>query len=78
MSQEQVVLELSHQEALVLFEFLSRFVENKKLDIVHQAEQRVLWDVQCMLERVLVDPFLPNYQELLKQAQLNVADKDDN
>ena len=37
-----------------------------------QAAQRALWDVECMLERVLVEPFAPNYASLLDTARAAV------
>ena len=45
MNEERITVELSSSEALVLFEFLSRFSEGGKLEVVDQAEERVLWDV---------------------------------
>ena len=74
MSQQKVRLELSSPEALVLFEILNRFVETKKLETVHQAEARVLCDIQTMLEQLLEEPFASNYQQLLEQARLQVGD----
>ena len=45
MNEERITIELSSSQALVLFEFLSRFSEAGKLEVVDQAEERVLWDV---------------------------------
>lgn len=69
MAGDQISLELSKDEALVLFEFLSRFSEHDKLQIEDQAEVRALWDVQAMLEKLLVEPFMPDYLELLSGAR---------
>ena len=55
--------------ALVLYEFLSRFMENKGLIIQDQAEERVLWDLQCDLERILKEPLLSNDRALLEAAR---------
>jgi len=60
----------------VLFEFLSRYSDEDKLIVEDQAEQRVLWDVQCVLEKELVEPFMPNYSALLDSAREMVRDKD--
>lgn len=35
----------------------------------HWSEQRALWAVRGQLERVLVEPFDPNYKELLRAAR---------
>ena len=48
---EDVTITLSRAQALVLFEFLSRFSDDRKLEVQDQAEQRVLWDMCCDLER---------------------------
>lgn len=69
-SDETVTLELSSAEALVLFEFLSRFVDNDSLIIADQAEARVLWDTQCLLERQLVAPFADYESQLAKARDL--------
>jgi hypothetical protein len=76
MSTEKVNIELSNSEALVLFEFLSRFRDNEKLEIVDQAEERVLWDIVSDLETKLTDPLKPNYLELLEKARNDVRDEE--
>lgn len=76
MNEEEIVLPLSHAEALVLFEFVSRYSDNDRLEIIDQAEQRVLWNVCCLLEKLLVDPFKPNYAELLDIARNQLRDEE--
>jgi hypothetical protein len=76
MATEKVNIELSNSEALILFEFLSRFRDNEKLEIVDQAEERVLWDILSDLETKLTDPFKPNYLELLEKARNEVRDEE--
>ncbi|MGH9767567.1 MAG: hypothetical protein ACREAB_09060, partial [Blastocatellia bacterium] len=56
-------------EALVLFEFLARTSDDDSLTMADQAEQRALWKLEGVLEKALVEPFLPNYHELLEQAK---------
>jgi len=73
---QQIRIALTSDEALVLFELLSRFAEAGNLEITHRAEWRVLWNVQCGLERQLTAPFLPDYKELLATARHAVADTD--
>jgi hypothetical protein len=68
-SEEKVIIELSKSEALVLFEFLSRTSDDDSLTAPDQAERRALWNLECRFEKALVEPFLPNYQELLEQAK---------
>lgn len=73
---EEIKISLSKEEALVLFEFLSRVNENdSKLMIEDNSEERVLWNICSDLEKVLVEPFQENYCEILKQAREKVRDK---
>lgn len=74
MADEKVHLDLSKEEALVLFEWLSRFNKSDETKFEDQAEQRVLWDIEGMLESTLVEPFAPNYDELLVRARAKVRD----
>ena len=72
MAQATMGIMLSQAEALVLFEFLSRYNRTDTLDIVDQAEQRVLWDVCSQFEGVLLEPLAPDYCELVEQARRQV------
>ena len=71
---EPIRLELTADEALVLFEFLSRYSESDSLSVVDQAEQRALWNLQCLFERQLVEPFRPDYAALLAAARDRLRD----
>ena len=74
MESNKINLELSREEALVLFDWLSRFNKDGDAKFEDQAEQRVLWDVEGMLESALVEPFDPKYDELLARARARVRD----
>jgi hypothetical protein len=74
MTAEQVPLRLSRAHAIVLFEFLSRFSQQERLTIEHQAEERVLWDLCADLERELAEPFRADYADILRGARELVAD----
>ena len=76
MAEEDVKITLTRDEALVLFEFLSRYSDDKEeLRIIDQSEQRVLWDIQAMLESTLVEPINnPNYEERIARARAAVRD----
>jgi hypothetical protein len=65
---------LSREEALVLFEFLSRFSDQETLAIEDQAEARVLWDILAALESELDEPFQPDYANKLSEARSNIRD----
>jgi hypothetical protein len=72
---EEVILRLSKKEALVFFEFLSRFSEDKSLAIEDPAEERVLWNLCCDLEKRLSEPLSPQYAELLADARRFIRDE---
>jgi hypothetical protein len=73
-SDEGVALTLSRDAALVLFDLLTRFSHEQQLQIQHQAEERVLWDIHCDLESALPEPLAPHYEERLQQARQRVCD----
>ena len=72
-----IELKISKNEALVLFEFLSRFSENDTLDIEDQSEARVLWNLLGVLEKELVEPLQGDYHELIRSARNELRDEDD-
>ena len=65
---------LSHDRALVLFEWLSRTHSTGTQDIQDQSEQRVLWDLEAELESELAEPLQANYDDLLAAARSRVRD----
>lgn len=62
-------LSLSRDVALVLFETLARAAPDGTVRPMGGAERRALWDLEAELERILPEPFLPNYAELLAEAR---------
>ncbi len=75
MGKEKVKIELTKDEAIVLFEFLTRFSANKKLNVEHQSEQRALWDLQCFLEKELSEILSTDYYKILSRARERLKDK---
>jgi len=76
MSEQKVNIELKKEEAIVLFDFLGRFNEIKDSNrFEDQAEERVLWNIECILEKELSEPFRADYQEIIKKARENVRDE---
>lgn len=68
---EKIKIELTNDEALVLFEFLARVNKNYALEKYFEdpAEQSILCDLECILESQLVEIFSPNYLELVNKAR---------
>ena len=54
---ETATVTMTRAEALVLFEFLSRFDRDEQLDIRDKAEELILWHVHGAFERVLAGAF---------------------
>jgi hypothetical protein len=63
-----ISFKLTGDDALVLFGFLQRFDDEGVLTVQDQAEERALWNLQCLLEKQLVEIFHPNYKALLRAA----------
>lgn len=73
---EEIKLLLTRSEAVVLYEFLTRFSENQVLQIHDQAEARVLWNLQCDLETSLTEPFDVDYTKIIEKARNDVRDEE--
>ncbi len=72
---DAVAVQLTPDEALILFDWLGRFNESGDGTFRDQAEQRVLWDIQAALESSLVAPLDPQYDRLLAAARDRVRDE---
>lgn len=68
-----VTIELGRAEALVLFELLHR-LEDEDVTPEDHAEQVALLRLSGALERTLVEPFRPDYRELLERARSQLID----
>lgn len=66
-------IELTKDEAIVLYELLYRISEKDEYyeDI---AEQYVLWKIEAQLDKLLVEPIMANYSELLKKSRDTVRE----
>ena len=75
LNNDDVTITLTADEAVVLFEFLSRFSGTDKLAIEDQAEERALWNLCCIFEKSLVVPFDVSYLEVLQAARNRLRDE---
>ena len=71
---DDVTLRLDAKEALVLFEFLTRYSDEDRLEILDQSEQRVLWNLQARLEPVMDTINNSRYDEDVAAAREAVRD----
>jgi phage terminase small subunit len=67
-------LSLSEDEALVLFEFFSRFDDTGRLEFRHPAEYIALQHIAGEIDKTTAAMFKTDYQILLEQARSRVAD----
>jgi hypothetical protein len=74
---EPIQLELTGDEALVLFNFLQRFDDEGTLIVQDQAEERALWNLHCLLQKRLTEIFHPAYRSLLAAARERLRDPAD-
>ena len=70
-------IELSDSERLVLFEFLSRIIDDEYGNIADKlfediSEEYVLCTIKCQLEKAMLEPKKGNYNELVLQARETV------
>lgn len=72
MMDEKIPILLSKEEAIIIFDLLSRFSREESLEIADQSEKVVLWGLLCDLEKVLIEPFEKNYPEILEAARKSV------
>tara|TARA_R110002020_G_scaffold323714_2_gene539537 strand:- start:1214 stop:1450 length:237 start_codon:yes stop_codon:yes gene_type:complete len=70
---EEINIKLSKDEALVLFEFVSRFNETEHKDLFQdQSEQKMMWLIEGQLQKILVEPFRPDYKEIIDNARNSI------
>jgi hypothetical protein len=65
-----VSIELSGDQALVLFEWLTGLEAGKVA--IGEAEQAVLWRIEGVLEKSLVEPLATDYADLVERARRRI------
>ena len=71
-----MTIELGKDEALVLFDWITRRIEGRRpYTVEHAAEQHVLWGIECDLEKALVEPFRRDYAELVDVARERIVER---
>ena len=73
---DQVNIAFSKQEILVLFEWLANFNEHAPDDLFEdEAERVVLNNFESQLEKILAEPFLDNYKDIIAKARSEIRKK---
>ena len=70
----QITVSLNEDEALVLFEALASGAAQRAS--VSRGAQGALDSIEAQLERVLVEPFRPDYVKLVEEAERRLTDDD--
>ena len=64
------IIKLNNYEVLVFFDWLVKFVENNEIN--DEAEQKILYDLECLLESTLEELFMENYKNLIHIAKKSI------
>ncbi len=74
-SKNGIKIELSKDEAIVLFDWISRINEGEATNLrLDQAEMRILWDLEASFEKVIDEIFAEDYNKIVAQAKQKVQD----
>jgi integrase len=69
-------IELTRAEALVIFDWLSKHEDNDTTP-GDAPQQRALWNLTCLFEKTLVEPFQDDYLELVEASRTHLTDQID-
>ena len=72
-----ISLELSEDEAIVLLEWLHNFNEKERPTLFQdQAEERILFDLEAELEKVISGTFADDYKSIITKARDRIRDRE--
>lgn len=74
MSDRELVIKLTEDEVLVLFEWLHRSNQGASSVFENQAEQRAAWNLEAVLEAVNPALFSGDYVERVQMARDRLRD----
>ena len=70
----KIQIEISEDDAIVLFEFFERFGDKEDLYFVHPAEYLSLMRISAQIDKSTAGMFKENYREILKHARERIAE----
>ena len=73
MREEDVVITLKKEEALVLFEYITKF-NNENKNKSCNSDTYALWSLENALEEKLAEPFLENYDKIILEARKKLVE----
>jgi hypothetical protein len=59
----------------MVYDWLTRFNQRVDTSFADQSEERVLFDLEALLEKALVVPLQSDYADVLVHARSNVRDE---
>ncbi len=68
-------LDITNDEAIVLWNLLRRYSESDLLGTEDQAEQRALWNLECVLEKMVGNLYEREWEVALKAAYEKLRDE---
>lgn len=68
-------LNITNDEAIVLWNLLRRYSERDLLGTEDQAEQRALWNLECVLEKMVGNLYEGEWEVALKAAYEKLRDE---
>jgi hypothetical protein len=75
MSDDVLNLEIGRDEALVLFELIADYNMEPELKLTEHAERISMNLLVGALEKTLVEPFRPDYLELVRTARARLVEQ---
>lgn len=70
MDDKEINIKLNKDEALVLFDFLSRLSDKDQSNLFEDhAEEKILWNIESVLQSILVEPFQKEYKDILEKSR---------
>ena len=70
----KIQIEISVDEAIVLFEFFEKFDKKEEMYFAHPAEYLALMKISGQINKSTSAMFKENYVEILKKASENIAE----
>lgn len=67
----------SKDEAVVFFDWLSRFNDSDPSERLAPAVQKVLWDLEAALEASLPEVLSDRYEQVVKEAHARIGEPKD-
>ncbi|QTV79396.1 hypothetical protein [Microbacterium sp. NIBRBAC000506063] len=73
---KRLSLTISYDEMVVLFDLLFRLnSESSKFELVHEAEERILWNLEATLETHINEIFDPDFQSIIDAARARLTER---